>query len=189
VNCPDLRERLSPLLEGRLGPSERAAAAEHLLACRPCRALRDELRELLDDLHRLGAVQSEPEGLADRVLARVPAPRPRRRGPSARALAWRRAAAWAVVFLGAWWQLVGTQLGDLAADEAAGVVAEAREATLRGRASLLPVPPDELPDVSSSVDRAGASLAAFGRTLHRALFVPEPRDASPPETVPPQGEP
>ena len=32
MNCHDVREHLSPLLEGHLGPTMRAAVGEHLLA-------------------------------------------------------------------------------------------------------------------------------------------------------------
>ena len=47
MNCNEAREHLSPHLEDHLGPKERAAVSEHLLACRPCRALRDEMVEAL----------------------------------------------------------------------------------------------------------------------------------------------
>lgn len=181
MNCHELRERLSSLLENRLAASERARAGEHLLACPDCRRLRDDLRELLSDLHGLGEEAEVPEGLTERVVAGVPAPRPRARRRTARRVAWQRAAAWALVFIGAWWQLVGTNLSELAADEvaptAAAWVAEARETTLRRKAELMPEA--EL-GLSQPVVRARDSLAAFSRTLHRALFVPgSPQRAQP----------
>ena len=185
MNCQELREHLSPLLEDRLGASERAAAGEHLLACRECRRLRDELRELLDDLHGLGESVQVPEGLAERLAERVPAPERRVHGRTARSVTWQRAAAWALVFFGAWWQLVGTHLGEIAEQQvgptARAWVEEAKEATDRRRAELLP---DGELHLSRPVVQARDSLAAFSRTLHRALFVPESSGEVQPQSRP-----
>jgi predicted anti-sigma-YlaC factor YlaD len=194
VNCTEVQDHLSPHLEDRLGPKERAEVSEHLLGCLPCRALRDEMRELLSDLHALSKAQQLPEGLDDRILARVPAARRKRSRRSAQSVTWQRAAVWAFVFFGAWWQLVGTQLGSLAADEvapaAAELVAEAKEATLRRQAELMPSGDLDF-SLSGPVDRAGDSLASFSRALHRALFVPESQQTPEPQTRPagsPQGD-
>lgn len=187
MNCHDVREHLSPLLEERLGPTMRASLGEHLLACRNCRALKDEMATLLQDLHGLSQAHELPEGLDERILARVPRTVRERRGRTAQGVTLQRAAVWAFVFFGAWWQLVGTQLGELAGDEvapaAAEWVAEAKEATLRKQAELMPDGDFEF-SLSETVVRGQDSLASFGRALHRALFVPESQQATAPQTQP-----
>jgi len=98
------------------------------------------------------------------------------------------------VFFGAWWQLVGERLGALAADEVAPIaaeyVAEAKQATLRRQAELMPSEGFDF-SLSEPVARAGDSLSSFSRAVHGALFSPSPEQANQPQSRPahePQGE-
>jgi len=53
MNCGQFEELMSEYLDGGMARAERRAFAEHLLACRPCRALFDDLRETVTVCHQL----------------------------------------------------------------------------------------------------------------------------------------
>ncbi len=67
ATCPTIIERLDDLLEGRLSPSDRQAAEEHLRSCASCR----ELRGLVAGA---GAPVAPPADLLDTVLALTSGP-------------------------------------------------------------------------------------------------------------------
>ncbi len=73
MNCAEVRESLSPWLDGELSPEVRTLVDRHLASCDAC------LRELaqLEALERALAalpVPPLPEGLPERVAARLPRP-------------------------------------------------------------------------------------------------------------------
>ena len=116
MRCLEARELLSAWLEGDCAPSERAAVGEHLLACAPCRELRDAMGSLASELGALEHAEQPTAALMARLdavplVAHVTAVR------AARRIAARRAAAWAIVFLGAAWQLGGGAVTTFAVEE------------------------------------------------------------------------
>ncbi|MEM7246618.1 MAG: zf-HC2 domain-containing protein [Acidobacteriota bacterium] len=178
MNCNDCRDRLSARIEGLLSSELEARVGEHLLSCLDCRAIHDELVQLLDDLPLLSDEIPTPEGLEDRLLEAAPAPRsPGRR--RMQALAWQRAAAWAVVFLGAWVQLIGPRVGhaaDRLAPVAEDLVVAFERTALEGAPLLEPV------------DRASGHIVAWSQQLSGAFLAPASApssdDASSGEVVP-----
>jgi hypothetical protein len=70
MNHGEVKDRLGPYLEGELPLQQRALVDAHLDACDPCAEELRELRATIDLLQRLPD-EAPPEGLADRVLARV----------------------------------------------------------------------------------------------------------------------
>ncbi len=70
MNHGEVKDRLGPYLEGELPLQQRALVDAHLDTCDPCAEELRELRATIDLLQRLPD-ESPPEGLVDRVLARV----------------------------------------------------------------------------------------------------------------------
>ena len=48
MECSELAERLTDLLEGELGEAEEAAAVEHLATCSACETVMAQTREVMD---------------------------------------------------------------------------------------------------------------------------------------------
>lgn len=93
MNCPRIRPMLSAFQDGELAPCRREEVERHLRACPACGAELENLREVERRLRLLPPPALDPFFPA-RVMAGLPAPRPRR----VRLL---QAAAWAAVFLAA----------------------------------------------------------------------------------------
>lgn len=72
--CTDFEERLTDYLDGALPPEHNRDCAEHLLACRDCHALLDEVKLTLSACREPLAVSVVPTGLEARILARVASP-------------------------------------------------------------------------------------------------------------------
>ncbi|HUW58531.1 MAG TPA: anti-sigma factor [Planctomycetota bacterium] len=76
--CEDIRELLSAGLDGELSAAEAARLEAHLASCEACRRERDALERVWNGLGVLGDVKT-PEGMTERVLARVASIRTHRR--------------------------------------------------------------------------------------------------------------
>ena len=147
----------------------------------------DAIAELVSDMHDCAESIPVPAGLAERVIRRVPPPRPIRVAPRGGFMALQRAAAWAIVFLGAWWQLVGANISGRAADEfgpvAGQLIADVRQAAAYGD--------DATGDGNPVLEEAGSMLAGYGRQVTTALFGAQPGPATPeqPQTQPMETKP
>lgn len=71
MNCNSLRKHLGAFADGELEADRNAEALEHLNSCGACASEVTQIRELKDALSRSFEQQRLPEGLADRVRARV----------------------------------------------------------------------------------------------------------------------
>ncbi|MEY2404900.1 MAG: hypothetical protein QOD38_2451, partial [Acidimicrobiaceae bacterium] len=85
--CTEVRALLPEASLGLLSGTERAEVLEHLDRCEACRERMHELSAVADDLVLLAPNAEPPPGFEQRVLARIGAPRPRRRWPVALAAA------------------------------------------------------------------------------------------------------
>jgi len=83
--CLEVRERLSTWLDRELPPEEHDAIAAHLEGCTGCRRELAQLRALEAALGELSA--PAPSQVAEKVLARLQAPRGRRGRPGWQSLA------------------------------------------------------------------------------------------------------
>lgn len=72
MDCGELRERLSDLLDGTLSPPEQAELERHLVACAPCAAEEKALRETVSLLRALPVLPAPP-GLRDGIRGRIEA--------------------------------------------------------------------------------------------------------------------
>lgn len=158
--CETFRELFSDHLEDELDGNARRRLTRHLGACADCRAIHAEIATLLVELPELDAPL--PHELGRRMAARVRLSR----GPRPQLVAWRRAAAWALVFVGAWWQLAGGAVTSFAASEvvptASAVVADLRESAARRAASG--------EGVIGRVQRVSDGLTRASRGASRTLF-------------------
>ncbi|MBI3394164.1 MAG: zf-HC2 domain-containing protein, partial [Nitrospirae bacterium] len=68
--CDEMRERLSPYLEGELGESERRALEAHLKECADCTALLAVLRESVASLRAMPEAEP-PAHLARKIQQAV----------------------------------------------------------------------------------------------------------------------
>jgi anti-sigma factor RsiW len=75
MRCLEVQKQLSPWLDGELTDAERARVAGHLQSCASCRRELARLEALDAALGRLAI--PAPQGLAEKVLARVRPPRRR----------------------------------------------------------------------------------------------------------------
>lgn len=101
MDCAELRERLSDLLDGTLLPPERAEFDRHLVLCPSCAAEEKALRETVSRLRTLPVLPAPP-GLLEGIRARIEAERFGAE-PAEKARAWPRiplsAAAAVLLFL------------------------------------------------------------------------------------------
>lgn len=70
--CTEFEDRLTDYLEGALVPENHRDSAAHILSCRDCHALLDEVKLTLQACRT--PVEAEPVGLEARILARVALP-------------------------------------------------------------------------------------------------------------------
>jgi predicted anti-sigma-YlaC factor YlaD len=146
VTCDECREGLSDVVDG----VESADIAGHLRACAACSALFASMQEAVGILATWSA--APPEGLADRVLARIPQARPLPRAVRlSRAADLRRVAGWALVLGGLAWQLGGGALAARAMSTAAPMIADARQGVERVRKG----------GITSELERASSGLSAL----------------------------
>ncbi|HUO35095.1 MAG TPA: zf-HC2 domain-containing protein [Candidatus Acidoferrum sp.] len=73
-DCPQIEERLSDWLEGRLSPEDARDFSAHLSACAQCQQLVDGVRGLVNSMSRLEMVP-EPPGLTRKILDATIGPR------------------------------------------------------------------------------------------------------------------
>jgi anti-sigma factor RsiW len=137
MTCADVLELLGDHVDGHLGEEARARVESHVEQCGECAGVLERLTEAVDALALLDAVEL-PEGLVERLVARVPSPASLRRRallpsllPGPREL--RRVAGYLIVAFGLAWQLGGGAVAARAMDRAAPVLAEARQTVVRTR--------------------------------------------------------
>ena len=155
MKCADARSLFSEHLDGALEAGRMAALTSHLGGCPSCRAIHSGVATLVRELPHLGVDVPIPDDLAGRLLARVRLPRrlPVHGHREVQAMEWRRLAAWAVVFIGAAWQLGGGAVASRAMQQAAPLLADAREEIAR---TSLGADLDPL-------ERSDETLSALGR--------------------------
>jgi anti-sigma factor RsiW len=165
MNCQELSDSLTDLLDGALAPPEEAAASAHLAACAACAALHARMSSVVAMLAELAEVEA-PEGLAERVLERVPRAAPRIGGPPARR-PWelRRVAGWGLILLGIGWQAGGGELAGRAMGGAAPVIAQAQQTVARARKEG---------GISGELERATTGLSGLARGLRNTQRVLNP---------------
>lgn len=80
MNCEQVQEQISSMLDGELSEEERAFVMEHLTACPECRRVYEAFSSISDSLHILEDV---PDGFTEDVMRHIhtetSAPKPRRR--------------------------------------------------------------------------------------------------------------
>ena len=140
MNCAIVQDLLSERLDAALAPGDECAVAEHLASCARCADVDRRLMSLVEDLALLADVQV-PEGLSERIVARVPSPHAvgaasraaslRRREPHEL----RRVAGWAAAMIMATLALLGRDFTGRVADNLAPVLAHARQEVTRSRLS------------------------------------------------------
>lgn len=105
-SCAKIEEALGAVLSGDASPAERARVEAHLSSCPVCRATFTDFAPFLARLRKSAQSSPVPDGLAERVLARLPTPAsrvvpfPRRIRWAAGALAGLAAAAGFVLIVG-----------------------------------------------------------------------------------------
>jgi len=77
AGCPDL-ERLKTFVDGELSPAETTAVREHVDGCRLCAAEATIMRRIGEGLTEMAGSVEPPAGLRERLLSRLPEPRPAR---------------------------------------------------------------------------------------------------------------
>jgi predicted anti-sigma-YlaC factor YlaD len=168
MTCHDHQELFSDHLEGSLDAAAARRLEAHLARCAGCRHLHAELSTLLGELPLCATPL--PPGLGRRLAARARLPR-----REASWVAWRRAATWALVFVGAWWQLAGGAVTTFAAEKlvpaASSAVAEVQETAARRAARG--------EGVVGRAGRMGDSLTSLRRAVDAALLGGEPERAAP----------
>ena len=155
------------------GTDEVAAVTAHLRRCPSCRRLHAGVAALVMELPHLGVEAPIPENLSARLLARVRLPRrlPVHGHRQVQAMEWRRLAAWAIVFIGAAWQLGGGAVASRAMQRAAPLLADAREEIARTslRTDLDPL------------GRSDETLSALGRWVQDRWVQSRVLDATEPD--------
>jgi predicted anti-sigma-YlaC factor YlaD len=71
MDCVQFEELISDYLDCGLARSERRSFAEHLLACRPCHATFNDVREAIDACHFLKESQMREIGVFTEVEQRI----------------------------------------------------------------------------------------------------------------------
>ncbi len=79
MECKDIRDKLSPYLEGALLPEEKKAVEGHLPSCPPCRAALEDLKKTGELVRSLEEVEP-PAGMTQKIMSRVRAEEERKRG-------------------------------------------------------------------------------------------------------------
>lgn len=74
--CTEFEDRLTDYLESALVPDENRECAEHLLSCRECHALLDEVKLTVQACRTPVEPEMAPVGLAARIMARTAPPAP-----------------------------------------------------------------------------------------------------------------
>jgi hypothetical protein len=82
MTCAALQELAAELAMGTVSGAERAAALDHLAACRPCRELVDQLARAADSLLLLAPEIEPPPGFESKVLSRLGVATAPRRHPA-----------------------------------------------------------------------------------------------------------
>lgn len=167
MNCLEMREHLSDLLDEQLDAAQRGHAEAHLADCARCSALVRRSRAIVTALGELAS--PAPENLAARVLARVPRAVPESRPAQGVASGgWgdlRRVAGWGLVLLGVAWQAGGGDLAGRALGQAAPMIAEARVTMEKTRQG----------GIANELERTGAGVAGLARgfaSARRMLSTP-----------------
>lgn len=68
MNCEQVREQISAMLDGELSENDRAFVMEHLAACPECRRVYEAFSAISDSLHDLDDV---PDGFTESVMCRI----------------------------------------------------------------------------------------------------------------------
>lgn len=71
LNCEQVTEKLSALLDGQLSAGERVAVRVHLLMCVHCRRFERHLRDLVTALRRREWVEAVDRKFIDRTVERI----------------------------------------------------------------------------------------------------------------------
>jgi predicted anti-sigma-YlaC factor YlaD len=77
VQCEDLAEMLTDLLEGDVDDDQEAAALAHLASCKSCEQVLAETRDVIDLAHAHGRATLDPddrERIFREINARIPDP-------------------------------------------------------------------------------------------------------------------
>lgn len=80
MTCAEVEDLAAETALGLVSGSQRAALLTHVESCERCRVLVGELSTVADALVLVGPNAEPPSGFEQRVLARMGAPTPRRRG-------------------------------------------------------------------------------------------------------------
>ena len=151
TDCPngDIRDLLPELLHGRLEPSERARAEQHVATCDACSAELELLRTLRSTMRRAPAID------AAAIAAAIPAYRPPVRQRSWGG--WRAAAAIAAIAVG------GTSIAIVGRESDAGVrdgVAAARTESTTVSQATPSIAPESAGRTTTSIDPTPAPPTA-----------------------------
>lgn len=170
-DCGEYLELISANLDGALSPEELERLNAHLARCPECRALMDDLTALHQGLSALPGAQA-PAGLTDRVMAAVAADNAVPMAPKKKSPSWRRwgawAAAFALVFAGAWGAKDRILLGG---GSSAGTAPKAAEAALPAEAALeAPAEAEAAAESAEDGDRLTAyAVTGAGRAADSGL--------------------
>ena len=148
MTCHEFQQHhLQAFVDGAIADPQRRESEQHLAACRDCRAMVDQMRETESRLQDLWRAEPVPEGLWERVQARLDHTEPKGRG------------AWFTRRLPAWTWLAATAAA-LALAVGLSWFGSLMPSMATRQAQLLSVPVDDLHTFVVSKRRMDADIAS-----------------------------